>query len=157
MAGIDRPPPRPDSLLLLLNQWESGARASRTLALTDSSPKQLGPSCTITLPRALDFSNHNSSSRFQAPPPWAAPRSFSAGVTFALQTFRPALCLPCCFRPRPMIRPTNNRKFLEPLGGPSANAHAVGGPLAGIGGEATALCPHSGLRELRGPWGGSRS
>lgn len=41
---------------------------------------------------------------------------------------------------------------LEALGGPAANAHAVGGPLAGIGGEATAFCPHSG-RGAGGPRG----
>lgn len=52
-----------------------------------------------------------------------------------------------------MIGPTNNQERLKPLGGPAANAHAVGGPQAGIGGEATALCPHSGLAELRGPRG----
>lgn len=39
------------------------------------------------------------------------------------------------------------------MGGPAANAHAVGGLQAGIGGEATALCPHSGRAELGGPWG----
>lgn len=52
-----------------------------------------------------------------------------------------------------MIGPTNNRERLEPLGGTAANAHAVGGARAGIGGEATVLCPHSGLAELRGPRG----
>uniref|UniRef100_A0ABI7YNS4 Lysophosphatidylcholine acyltransferase 3 n=1 Tax=Felis catus TaxID=9685 RepID=A0ABI7YNS4_FELCA len=88
-----------------------------------------------------------------SPAPRPAPRSFSAGVTFALQTFRPALCLPCCVRPRPLPGRTNSQGSLEPLGGPAANAHAVGGLRAGIGGEATALCPHSGRAELGGPWG----
>lgn len=49
--------------------------------------------------------------------------------------------------------PTNSRERLEPLGGSAANAHAVGGLRAGIGGEATELCPHSGRTELRGPLG----
>lgn len=88
-----------------------------------------------------------------SPAPRPAPRTFSARVTFALQTFRPALCLPCWVRPRPLSGQANRRRGLEPLGGPAANAHAVGGLRAGIGGEATALCPHSGRADLGGPWG----
>lgn len=61
-------PPAPTLACSQLSQWEGSARAGRTLALTDSSPKQLEPSCTITSPPALDFSNRNSSSRSQAPP-----------------------------------------------------------------------------------------
>lgn len=53
-------------------------------------------------------------------------------------------------RPRPLPGPTNDRLIPEPLGGPAANAHAVGGLRAGIGGEAPALCPHLGRAELRG-------
>lgn len=56
-------------------------------------------------------------------------------------------------RPRPRPGLTNDRLSPEPLGGSAANAHAVGGLRAGIGGEAPALCPHSGRAEQRGPWG----
>lgn len=118
---------------------------------THSFPEPSGPSCTVTAPRAPGCAN---SGEVAIAGPALPPRPVSLphGSHLCLTNARPR---PLPTLPRsapPLAGSTNNRVGLEALGGPAANAHAVGGPPAGIGGEATAFCPHSG-RGAGGPRG----
>lgn len=118
---------------------------------THSFPEPSGPSCSVTSPRAPGCSNSNGVAiAGPALPP--LPVSLPHGCHLCLTNARPR---PLPTLPRsapPLVGSTNNWVGLEALGGPAANAHAVGGPPAGIGGEATAFCPHSG-RGAGGPRG----
>lgn len=118
---------------------------------THSFPERSGPSCTVTSPRAPACSN-SSWVGIASPALPARPVSLLHRSHLCLTNARPRP-LPTLLRSAPPLAgSTNNRVGLEALGGPAANAHAVGGPPAGIGGEATAFCPHSG-RRAGGPRG----
>lgn len=109
-----------------------------------------GPS--LLYPVLIPACSNSSWVAIASPAPPARPVSPPHRSHLCLTNARPRP-LPTLLRSAPPpVGSTNNRVGLETLGGPAANAHAVGGPPAGIGGEATAFCPHSG-RGAGGPRG----